>query len=141
MNFFRGRRATMQLKSLILAAAICAVVFGAPTRAHHSHNAYEVTVWSNIEGVVKELHMVVPHSWVYIEVKDAKGEASLWALEAAGPNAIYANGVKKGDIAVGDKIKVRCHLLRDGSPGCLLGFITPDHGDVARGHGVERHWH
>ena len=63
-----------------------------------------------------------------------------WALEAAGPNAIYNNGVKKGDITVGDKIKVRCHLLRDGSPGCLLGFITPDHGDMARGHGVERHW-
>lgn len=130
----------MQLKSLILAAALVAVIFAAPTRAHHSHNAYEVTVWTNIEGTVKELHMVVPHSWVYIEVKDNKGEAALWALEAAGPNAIYNNGVKKGDITVGDKIKVRCHLLRDGSPGCLLGFITPDHGDQARGHGVEREW-
>ena len=40
----------------------------------------------------------------------------------------------------GDRIKIRCHLLRDGSPGCLLGFITPDHGDMARGHGVEREW-
>ncbi|HEY6360728.1 MAG TPA: DUF6152 family protein [Vicinamibacterales bacterium] len=130
----------MQLKSLILAAAICAVVLAVPTRAHHSHNAYEVTKWTNMEGVIKELHMVVPHSWVYMEVKDAKGEATLWALEAAGPNAIMNNGVKKGDVRVGDKIKVRCHLLRDGSPGCLLGFITPDHGDQARGHGVEREW-
>jgi hypothetical protein len=130
----------MQLKSLILAAALVAVIFAAPTRAHHSHNAYEVTVWTNIEGTVKELHMVVPHSWVYIDVKDQKGELTTWALEAAGPNAIMQNGVKKGDVAVGDKIKVRCHLLRDGSPGCLLGFITPDHGDQARGHGVEREW-
>ena len=24
--------------------------------------------------------------------------------------------------------------------GCLLGFVTPTHGDVARGHGVEREW-
>jgi hypothetical protein len=24
----------------------------------------------------------------------------------------------------GDKIAVRCHQLRDGSNGCLLGFIT-----------------
>jgi uncharacterized protein DUF6152 len=130
----------MQLKSLILAAAIVAVVFAVPTRAHHSHNAYEVTVWTNIEGTIKELHMVVPHSWVYIDVKDTKSEVTTWALEAAGPNAIMNNGVKKGDVSVGDKIKVRCHLLRDGSPGCLLGFITPDHGDQARGHGVEREW-
>lgn len=84
--------------------------------------------------------MVVPHSWAYIDVKDTEGELSTWALEAAGPNAIMNNGVKKGDVRVGDKIKVRCHLLRDGSPGCLLVFITPDHGDQARGHGVEREW-
>ncbi len=41
---------------------------------------------------------------------------------------------------VGDKIKARCHLLRDASPGCLLGFVTPMHGDKARGHGVEHQW-
>ena len=40
----------------------------------------------------------------------------------------------------GDRIKARCHQLRDGANGCLLGFITPLHGDAARGHGVEREW-
>ncbi len=119
---------------------ICALSVGVPASAHHSHNAYEVTTWSPLEGVVKEIHWVVPHSWVYIDVKDAKGEVGTWALEAAGPNAIMANGVKREDVKVGDKIKVRCHILRDGTNGCLLGFITPDHGDMARGHGVEREW-
>jgi len=121
-------------------AAICVVSLGVPASAHHSHNAYEVTKWSPLEGAVKEIHMVVPHSWVYLDVKDAKGETTTWALEAAGPNAIMANGVKREDVKVGDKIKVRCHLLRDGTNGCLLGFVTPDHGDMARGHGVEREW-
>ena len=31
-------------------------------------------------------------------------------------------------------------LLRDGAKGCLLGFITPMHGDAARGNGVEIEW-
>ena len=119
---------------------ICVLSLGLRGSAHHSHNAYEVTQWSPLEGVVKELHWVVPHSWVYLDVKDAKGELTTWALEAAGPNAIMANGVKREDVKVGDKIKVRCHFLRDGTNGCLLGFITPDHGDTARGHGVEREW-
>jgi hypothetical protein len=47
---------------------------------------------------------------------------------------------KKEDVQVGDTIKVRCHLLRDGGKGCLLGFVTPMHGDKARGHGVEIEW-
>ena len=33
-----------------------------------------------------------------------------------------------------------CILFKDGSNGCLLGFVTPLHGDVARGHGVEKNW-
>jgi len=32
------------------------------------------------------------------------------------------------------------HLLRDGGHGCLLGFVTPMHGDKARGDGVEIEW-
>jgi hypothetical protein len=50
------------------------------------------------------------------------------------------NGVKREDVRAGDAIKARCHQLRDGANGCLLGFITPLHGDAARGHGVEREW-
>ena len=56
------------------------------------------------------------------------------------PAGIFANGVRRDDVRSGDLIKVRCHRHRDGSNGCLLGFITPMHGDEARDHGVERHW-
>jgi len=129
----------MQCRFLGL-AIICLVTLGMTASAHHSHNAYEVTKWSPLEGTVKEVHLVVPHSWIYLDVKDAKGELTTWALEAAGPGEIMRNGVKREDVKVGDKIKVRCHLLRDGTNGCLLGFITPDHGDMARGHGVEKEW-
>ena len=117
-----------------------AVMIALPASAHHSHNNYETAKWTPMEGVVKEVHWLVPHSWIYMEVKNAKGEATTWALEAANPNSIMENGVTKDHVKPGDNIKVRCHLLRDGSEGCLLGFVTPNHGDVARGHGVEREW-
>ena len=51
----------MQRKVLGL-AAICAVlvVLGAlPAWAHHSHNAYEVTMWTTIEGTVTEIHYLL----------------------------------------------------------------------------------
>lgn len=131
----------MQRTVLGLAAAIVSAMLVTPALAHHSHNAYEVTQWTTMEGTVTEIHYLLPHSWVYMEVKDPKtGEAAVWAVEATGPMGIFRNGAKKEDVKAGDKIKVRCHLLRDGSPGCLLGFLTPMHGDMARGHGVEHQW-
>ena len=122
------------------AAALCALMLAVPLGAHHSHGNYDLATWTNMEGVVKQVILVVPHSIVYMDVKDQKGEVTTWSLEATGIRGVLANGVKKEDVQAGDRIKVRCHLLRDGSPGCLLGFITPDHGDKARGHGVELEW-
>jgi hypothetical protein len=81
-----------------------------------------------------------PHSWMYLDVTDANGEVTTWAIEAASPPQIYENGVKPEDVQPGDRVKVRVHLLRDGTNGGLLGFVTPLHGDEARGHGVEMHW-
>ena len=111
-----------------------------PMRAHHSHGNYDVTTWTTMNGIVKEVHLLVPHSWLYLDVKDSKGETTTWALEATGPAGLTKVGVKREDVRTGDSMKVRCHLLRDGSNGCLLGFVTPTHGDLARGHGVERDW-
>jgi hypothetical protein len=84
----------------------------------------------DIEGVVTEVHFVVPHSWVYMQVKDAAGQPQLWALEATGRGGLERIGVTKEYIKAGDPIKVRCHPLRDGSPGCLLGFLKARDGSV-----------
>ena len=121
-------------------AAVLAFVLAAPVAAHHSHNNYAIAEFTTLEGVVKEVHLINPHSWVYVEVKGDNGEPQLWALEATGPGGLQRNGIKKEDVQIGDNVKVRCHKLRDGSPGCLLGFLTPNHGDATRGHGVEKEW-
>ncbi len=110
------------------------------TWAHHSHNAYEVTVWSELEGTVSNVLIMNPHSWIYLDVADASGEVTTWAIEAASPAQIYENGVKPEDVQPGDRVKLRIHLLRDGTNGGLLGFVTPMHGDATRGHGIELHW-
>jgi hypothetical protein len=124
----------MHLKSFGV-ASLCAAFLSVPVIAHHSHGNYDLSKWSVMEGTVKQVIFIVPHSIVYIDVK-----GDVWALEATNPQGIFLRGVKKEDVRVGDSIKVRCHLLRDGGKGCLLGFVTPMHGDKARGHGVEIEW-
>jgi hypothetical protein len=127
------------MKHLML-AALCAAACAMPASAHHSHVNYAVSEFTLIEGTVKEIHLINPHSWVYIEVKNTKGEPELWSLEATNPRGLEMRGIKKDTIKVGEQVKVRCHRQRDGANGCLLGFLTPMHGDASRGHGVEVEW-
>jgi hypothetical protein len=129
----------MQLKATGVALA-CITSVAVSVAAHHSHGNYDLTKWTIMEGTVRQIVFIVPHSMVYLDVKGDKGGMDTWALEATNPQGIFLRGVKKEDVRTGDTIKVRCHLLRDGSKGCLLGFVTPMHGDKARGHGVEIEW-
>ena len=62
----------MRFKSSFGLAVICAFVLAMPAWSHHSHGNYVTDSFMDLQGVVKEVHFVVPHSWVYLEVKDAK---------------------------------------------------------------------
>jgi hypothetical protein len=111
------------------AAAIAAAVIALPAWAHHSHGNYEMTEYTVLQGKVMELHWVNPHIWIYLEVTDDSGEAAVWALESAGAGGLGRRGITKETVQVGDTISVRCHQLRDGANGCLLGFLTTEGGE------------
>lgn len=101
--------------------------------AHHSHGNYQMSEYTSLEGTVREFHLVNPHTWIYLEVPNAAGEPELWALEAAGVRQLADIGVTSDTLEIGDTVSVRCHQLRDGSNGCLLGFLTT-------ADGVEKEW-
>ena len=107
----------------------CAVLFTLPTWAHHSHGNYS-DIFTDIEGVVTEIHFLVPHSWVYLEVTDDDGQPQVWALEATSRRGLENVGVTPEYVEPGDNVKVRCHPVRDGSNGCLLGFLKAPDGSV-----------
>lgn len=109
--------------------SMCALSFSVLTSAHHSHGNYADT-FRDIEGVVTEVHFLVPHSWLYLEVTDVDGQPQIWALEATGRTGLERVGITRGYVQPGDPIKVRCHPVRDGSNGCLLGFLKAKDGSV-----------
>ena len=122
------------MRSIILTLAALAAALTAPTAsAHHSHGNYLVTEYTYLSGVVSELHWINPHVWVYLDVTDDEGQTATWFLEAASANILRRQGIAEDLIGPGDTVSVRCHRLRDGSNGCLLGFQTPEGG-------VEQEW-
>ncbi|MBH98390.1 MAG: hypothetical protein CMM56_08055 [Rhodospirillaceae bacterium] len=108
-------------------------IYGIPVIAHHSHSNYATTEYTHLEGVVTEFHWINPHTWIYIEVENVEGQATVWALEGASPTELLRDGWQRDDVKIGDTISVRCHQLKDRSSGCLLGFVTPEGG-------IEKEW-
>jgi hypothetical protein len=95
----------MNFKSLGL-AAVAAVAIALPAWAHHSHANYEAIKWADLKGKVTEVQWLNPHVWLYFDVVNPKtNQAEQWTLD-------------------GDDISVKCHLAKDGSNNCLLGFLT-----------------
>ncbi len=122
----------MKVISLSL-AVIAANALAVSAWAHHSQGNYQMTEYTHLLGTVTEVHFRNPHSWLYVEVMDAAGQPAIWVLEAKGVTALARLGVTEDNIEVGDSISARCHQLRDGSKGCLLGFLTSEDG-------IEREW-
>ena len=116
-----------------LAAFAALAVSSLPAWGHHSHGNYLTTEYTQLQGTVREFHWMNPHTWIYLDVTGEDGETVLWVLEGASPAELMRDGWSRDDVNVGDDISVRCHQLRDGSNGCLLGFLTPEGG-------VEKEW-
>jgi hypothetical protein len=115
----------MRLK-VVLGIVIGAVALAVPVLAHHAHGNYEDNT-VDMEGVVMEFHVLNPHAFLYFTTKNASGEEQVWALESDGNKDNFRKLVKEGTVKPGDVVKVRCHPLRDGSSGCLMGWYKgPD---------------
>lgn len=114
--------------NIVSAIAVAILTATFPAWAHHSHANYVETEWLSLEGTVQEVHWMNPHSWIYLEVMDADGQPRAWALEGASVTTLRRDGWAQDSVEVGDTISLRCHPLKDGSRGCLLGYITMDDG-------------
>lgn len=109
-------------------AAIAVLAWGLPGWAHHSHGNYDLRQYIDMEGTVTEVHWINPHTWIYMEVVDEGGIATIWTLEGGGINALTRRGWAEDSVQVGDNVSVRCHPLRAGTPVCLFGFLRTEDG-------------
>ncbi len=46
------------------------------------------------EGAVTKVEWTNPHSWLYVDVKDADGNVTSWAIEFGSPTALMRKGLR-----------------------------------------------
>src|SRR5690348_7107164 len=84
---------------------VCALSIGSSAAAHHSHGNYGDN-FIDLQGTVKEVHLLNPHSWVYLDVRNASGQLQTWALEATNKIGLERIGVTADTLKAGDAVKV-----------------------------------
>ena len=114
---------------VLLVAGVVLFGMAAPTSAHHAFAAaFDMNSSVTVHGIITQVRLENPHSWFFLEVKDASGKVEKWAFEAGTPSGMIRNGFKPGVIKAGTEVTIKGFRARDASQkmGMLRELVTTD---------------
>ncbi|HLG59622.1 MAG TPA: DUF6152 family protein [Vicinamibacterales bacterium] len=114
-----------------IALVLSLVSLGAATAAwaHHSFAAaFDMNKPVTVQGTIVQIRLENPHSWFFLDVKDASGKVERWAFEAGTPSGMVRNGFKPGLIKKGVEVTIKGFHAKDPTQnmGMLRELVTAD---------------
>jgi len=110
-------------------ATVCIVLLGGRVaNAHHSFAAeFDADKRVTLDGVITKVEWTNPHTYFFVDVTDASGRISGWAVEGGAPNALYRAGWKPTSLKAGDHVTIVGSRAKDGSNlANAISFTLPD---------------
>jgi hypothetical protein len=93
--------------------------------AHHAYTAeFDTTKPVKLTGVVSKLEWSNPHIWIYLDVKDNKGNVTTWGFSASPPGMLARRGITKNSLKQGDVLTISGHRAKDGSNNASGNVVT-----------------
>ena len=114
-----ARRSRLWL-TWIAAGLISAAI---PALAHHGTGAsYDQKKWVTVKGTVIEFLWRNPHSALFLETKNEKGEVVKYSIEMNSPGLMVKAGLTRDSFKAGDEVEIDVHPSLAGEPvGECLG--------------------
>jgi hypothetical protein len=120
----------------IMLGSIAAIALAAPLVAHHSSAPfYDATKKVEAQGPVSKFLFKNPHSFLYFEAADDKGQKVEWQVELGPAASLTRTGWTPDTLKIGTVIKVVGQPSRaEGSHGMCCAKITkPDGSPITPG--------
>ncbi len=118
----------MRLRTLGAAVIGAALTLGGAGAAfaHHSFGAeFDQNAPVVLKGKVIKFDWVNPHSWIYIDIVDAKTNQHVtWRVEGGAPSALLRRGWNRNSLPPGTDIIVRAFRARDGDTRASAAEIS-----------------
>jgi len=108
---------------VLLVALVAAFVPSTVAIAHHSFAMFDRTIEKVVTGTVARWQFNSPHSWLYINVKNADGTQTLWSFEGAAPPQLLPRGVTGSSFEPGSTVTLSYCPMKDGRPAGGLGWV------------------
>ncbi len=113
----------------LTALAAAAFIAAIPVLAHHSFAAeYDSQAPITLKGTVTKVEWTNPHSYVYVDVKDANGNVVNWAVEGYPPNTLRRTGFTRDAMKPGDVVTINGWKARDGVNRAAARDVTLPNG-------------
>ena len=108
--------------------AIAAVtLLASPLSAHHSTAMYQMDRPTTVTGTVKRFEWTNPHAFIYIDVKDDKGNSTEWEIELMSLNHLRSYGWVRTTVKPGDVITCTGGAAKSGAPSMISALLKlPD---------------
>ncbi|MES2941425.1 MAG: DUF6152 family protein [Pseudomonadota bacterium] len=111
------------LASAAIAAALASVALTA--QAHHAFAAeFDGDKPVEVKGVVTKVTWVNPHSWIYVDVKEASGQVVNWGFEFGAPFALQQKGLTRANVSPGTEVTLKGYRSKNGQPFGYASFVT-----------------
>jgi len=121
---------------LLTGALVASLLTASVAMAHHSFAMFDRSVEKVATGTVARWQFNAPHSWLYLNVKNADGTETLWSFEGSAPPGLLTRGITGSTFEPGATVTVSYCPMKDGRPGGGLGwarlangmFVNPSDG-------------
>jgi uncharacterized protein DUF6152 len=108
---------------LMVGALSCLCATSAQVLAHHSTAMYNMATPVTVTGVVKRFEWTNPHAFVFLEVKDDKGQTVEWEVEMMSLNHLRGYGWVRNTVKPGDVISCTGGAAKSGAASMISSYM------------------